>query len=70
MIANGVSSAMSLPFPANLAAAATVIAGLASIKNAASGNFAEGGIVGGSSLVGDRLIAHVNSGEMILNGRQ
>lgn len=74
MIANGVSSAMSLPFPANLAAAATVVAGLASIiasiKNAASGNFAEGGIVGGSSLVGDRLIARVNSGEMILNGRQ
>ena len=74
MIANGVSSAMSLPFPANLVAAATVMAGLASIiatiKNAASGNFAEGGIVGGSSLVGDRLIAHVNSGEMILNGRQ
>ena len=74
MIANGVSSAMSLPFPANLAAAATVIAGLASIiatiKNAASGSFAEGGIVGGSSMVGDRLIARVNSGEMILNGRQ
>lgn len=74
MIANGVSSAMSLPFPANLVAAATVMAGLASIiasiKNAASGNFAEGGIVGGSSLVGDRLIARVNSGEMILNGRQ
>lgn len=74
MIANGVSSAMALPFPANLAAAATVIAGLASIiasiKSAASGSFAEGGIVGGSSLVGDRLIARVNSGEMILNGRQ
>lgn len=74
MIANGVSSAMSLPFPANLVAAATVMAGLASIiasiKNAASGNFAEGGIVGGSSMVGDRLIARVNSGEMILNGSQ
>lgn len=74
MIANGVSSAMSLPFPANLAAAATVVAGLASIiatiKSAASGSFAEGGIVGGSSLVGDRLIARVNSGEMILNGSQ
>lgn len=74
MIANGVSSAMSLPFPANLAAAATVMAGLASIiatiKNAASGSFAEGGIVGGSSMVGDRLIARVNSGEMILNGSQ
>lgn len=74
MIANGVSSAMSLPFPANLAAAATVMAGLASIisaiKSAASGSFAEGGIVGGSSMVGDRLLARVNSGEMILNGRQ
>jgi len=34
------------------------------------GAFAEGGIVGGSSMVGDRLIARVNSGEMILNGSQ
>ena len=32
--------------------------------------FAGGGIVGGSSTTGDRLIARVNSGEMILNQHQ
>ena len=32
--------------------------------------FADGGIVGGSSFVGDRVIARVNSGEMILNTMQ
>lgn len=74
MIANGVSSAMQLPFPANLAAGAAVVAGLASIiatiKNAASGNYADGGIIGGSSYHGDSILARVNSGEMILNQKQ
>lgn len=74
MMANGVSSAMSLPFPANLAAVATVLAGLASIiasiKSAQSGSFAQGGIVPGTSYSGDKLIARVNSSEMILNTRQ
>lgn len=37
---------------------------------ASAGNFAEGGVVGGSSYTGDKLIAHVNSGEGIYNGRQ
>lgn len=32
--------------------------------------FAEGGIVGGSSFFGDKLLARVNSGEMILNQGQ
>lgn len=32
--------------------------------------FAEGGIVGGSSYSGDRILARVNAGEMILNKRQ
>lgn len=64
-----------LPFPANIAAIATVIGTLVSvvsqinqIKNA--GKFAEGGIVGGTSFSGDKLFAMVNSGEMILNKRQ
>lgn len=74
MIAQGVSSAMALPFPANLAAAATVMAGLASIigaiKSAASGGYADGGIVGGSTYHGDKLLARVNAGEMILNQKQ
>ena len=47
------------------AALAAVMAGLAM-----AGAFAEGGIVGGTQKHGDRLLARVNSGEMILNTRQ
>ena len=32
--------------------------------------FADGGVVGGSSFFGDKLLARVNSGEMILNQKQ
>lgn len=35
-----------------------------------AGKFATGGVVGGSSYTGDRLIAHVNSGEGIYTGAQ
>ena len=37
---------------------------------AMAGGFAEGGIVGGNSMVGDNVLARVNSGEMILNRGQ
>ena len=42
---------------------------ISQIKSATSG-YAGGGIIGGSSYSGDRVLARVNSGEMILNGRQ
>ena len=48
-----------------------VLAGV--IKALASkiqGSYAEGGIIGGASYSGDRLLARVNSGEMILNTAQ
>lgn len=67
--ANGVASAMSLPFPANIAAIATVIATITSIFSSLP-KFADGGIIGGSSFSGDNLLARVNSGEMILNQKQ
>ena len=67
--ANGVASASKLPFPANLAAIATVVATIASVF-ASLPKFAEGGIIGGSSFFGDKLLARVNSGEMILNQKQ
>ena len=68
--------AAKLPYPANLAAIATVIATMVSVgaQIAAmaqkANKFAEGGIVGGTSYSGDKLFAMVNSGEMILNKRQ
>ena len=61
-------SAFQLPFPFNLAMwaslSATVLGIFASLPK-----FAEGGIVGGLS-GGDRNLARVNAGEMILNGAQ
>ena len=72
-MAAGTASAASLPYPANLGAiasiVATVLATFAEIYSALNG-YANGGIVGGSSYSGDKLIARVNSGEMILNSRQ
>ena len=67
--AQGVASASALPFPANLAAIATVVATIASVFSSLP-KFADGGIVGGSSFFGDKLLARVNSGEMILNKDQ
>ena len=48
----------------------TMLTMISSIKQATAGSFAQGGIIGGSSYSGDRLLANVNSGEMILNSRQ
>lgn len=66
--ANGVASASKLPFPANLAAVATVVATIASVFSSLP-KFAEGGVVGGSSYFGDKLLARVNSGETILTNK-
>ena len=67
--ARGVAEAASKPFPFNLAAMATVVATVASIFSSLP-KFADGGVVGGSSFFGDKLLARVNSGEMILNQGQ
>lgn len=48
---------------------AMMIASISSVKNSMP-KFATGGIVGGSSTTGDRLLVRVNSGEMILNKHQ
>lgn len=48
---------------------AEMLACIASIKSATAG-FANGGIVGGSSYSGDKLLARVNSGEMILPAKK
>ena len=44
---------------------ATMVATIASVKSATK--MAEGGIVGGSSMTGDRLLTRINSGEMVIN---
>lgn len=72
-MASGTASAAAMPFPANIAAIASVIATVvgtfASIMSAV-GSFADGGIIPGSSFHGDSTIAKVNAGEMILNKTQ
>lgn len=68
-VAGATASGAKMPFPYNLIAIATgvaaVIAALTSMKK-----FANGGLIGGSSTHGDRVMARVNSGEMILNKAQ
>ena len=72
-LASGTASAAALPFPANIAAiagvTATILATFASIL-ATTKRFESGGIIGGTSYSGDKLLARVNSGEMVLNKRQ
>ena len=72
-MASGTASAAALPFPANIAAIASIIATVvgtfASIFSTV-GAFAGGGIIQGASTHGDQLLARVNAGEMILNGSQ
>jgi tape measure domain-containing protein len=67
-----------IPYPANLAAAAQLAAnaniafglGVATVGASAIQGFQDGGVVGGNSFSGDRVVARVNSGEMILNREQ
>ena len=68
-IASATASGAKLPFPANLAA---IAAGIAAVVAAFAmiGSFADGGIIGGNTTLGDMNIARVNKGEMILNGTQ
>ena len=75
-IAKAISGAMGQPPPATFiamtASISAVLSGMAQAKSALAQApaFAMGGIVGGSSFQGDRVLARVNSGEMILNKAQ
>ena len=49
---------------------AQVISIVSTLQNLTRGKFANGGIVGGTTTIGDYNLARVNKGEMILNDRQ
>lgn len=67
--ATGAASAVAgIPFVGPILAVAAVASVLAALANIPK--FANGGIVGGMSYHGDKLIARVNSGEAILNEQQ
>lgn len=68
-IAKGASSAFALPFPANLAAWATVLTTINSIF-ANLPKFSEGGIVHGKGSIGDFNLVRANDGEAFFNTRQ
>ena len=72
-VANGTAEASKVPFPANIAAIASTVAAIMSVIGtiaSVAGSFAEGGIISGGSQIGDQMFAKVNSGEMIINGKQ
>lgn len=68
-VAKGMQSAAAVPYPANLAAIASTSAALAAAF-AAVPKFAQGGIVQGTSTVGDRNLIRVNAGEAVLTKAQ
>ena len=68
-MAEGVKSVFKLPFPANIAAIATVLAAITSAF-AAFPAFADGGIFQSYLTTGDKNLARLNGGEMILNKGQ
>lgn len=63
------ASAAKLPFPWNIVAIGGAIAA-AIAAFAVIPKFASGGIIAGGPTSGDKILARVNAGEMILNGRQ
>lgn len=72
-LAEGTASAAGIGFPQNLAAIAAVVASIIGVIGtiaSISKGFAQGGLITGSSTVGDHMIARVNAGEMVLNNRQ
>lgn len=72
-VANGLAESSKVKFPANIPAIATTIATIMSVIGtiaSVAGSFAEGGIIYGGSQIGDQMVAKVNSGEMIINGKQ
>ena len=72
-LASGTASAAALPFPANIAGIATIVATVLSTFATISsvvGSFANGGVISAGTAHGDMALARVNSGEMILNGSQ
>lgn len=69
-IAGATASGAKMPFPLNLIAIAAGIAAVVGALAMISGGFADGGVIGGNSFHGDRMLARVNAGEMILNQKQ
>lgn len=68
-VAAGTANAAAVPFPANLIAIASIITSIISVFSSLP-KFESGGIVGGNSFSGDKVLARLNSGELVLNKNQ
>ena len=68
----GGKSVASIPFVGAVLAVAAIASIMAMVMGvlASAKGFATGGIVGGNSTHGDKVLARVNSGELILNQTQ
>lgn len=66
--AGAAASVSSIPIVGPIMAVAAVASVVASLANIPK--FAAGGIVGGNSYHGDKILARLNSGELVLNGTQ
>ena len=68
MAAGAGSAVAGIPFVGPVMAVAAIASVIAALANVPK--FAEGGVVGGSSYYGDRILARLNSGELVLNQGQ
>ena len=68
-LSSGTASAAALPFPLNIVSIGTVIASILSIFSSLP-KFENGGVVGGRSYHGDKILSRLNSGELVLNKGQ
>ena len=68
-LASGTANAAAVPFPANLIAIASIITSIISVFSSLP-KFETGGVVGGNSFHGDKILARLNSSELVLNKGQ
>ena len=68
-LSSGTASAAALPFPMNIMSVGSVVASILSLF-ASFPKFETGGIVGGHSYHGDKILTRLNSGELVLNKGQ
>lgn len=68
-ITNATVEGTKIPFPASLVAIATGVSAVLSVLSSIP-KFSVGGVVGGSSFTGDKILAGLNSGERVLTVEQ
>ncbi len=68
-VAAGTANAAAVPFPANLIAIASILTSIISVFSSLP-KFETGGVVGGNSFHGDKILARLNSSELVLNKGQ